>query len=221
MIWKCAICENIKFFQKSIGCPINNKTTKFCQECLLHYFENLINENDITGIITCPCGCGGDITQNYKIKQNKPLQSKQYILKQKHKEFIKSKPNKITLKNIKNTQDLQHYVNDEILTQKCPKCKTAFGDFDGCCALNCVSCKTNFCAYCRHVSLFTHQNHDHVTQCRFAQNKGNYFPSDKKTIYDKLMLVKFNKLISKYPIYFIEIMKIMPKTVKELKKNSV
>ena len=218
MIWRCSIRENIKFFQKSIRCPSDNDY-KFCQECLFHYFENLINENNISGIIMCPCGCEQNIIENKQIEKNKPLKSKQIMLKQKHMEFIKSKPNKITLSNIQNIQDIQHYINEEILTTKCPKCKIAYSDFDGCCVLNCNNCKTKFCAYCRHISLFTFENHRHIRHCKFTQNKGAYFAKNDKTINDKYMLVQFNKLINKYPRYYIEITKMMPKTVQKLKKT--
>ncbi|KAJ1474859.1 hypothetical protein T484DRAFT_1830790 [Baffinella frigidus] len=33
------------------------------------------------------------------------------------------------------------YVEEEVLTSKCPRCRTAFLDFEGCCALKCgVDC---------------------------------------------------------------------------------
>ena len=40
------------------------------------------------------------------------------------------------------------YVEEEVLTSKCPRCRTAFLDFEGCCALKCSRCPCQFCAWC-------------------------------------------------------------------------
>ena len=42
------------------------------------------------------------------------------------------------------------YVEEEILTMHCPRCKMAFADWDGCNALYCTyaGCGCNFCAFC-------------------------------------------------------------------------
>lgn len=40
------------------------------------------------------------------------------------------------------------HILDEILLLKCPRCKTAFVDFDSCNALKCGSCPCAFCAHC-------------------------------------------------------------------------
>lgn len=38
------------------------------------------------------------------------------------------------------------HIVDDIVTLKCPRCKTAFIDFSGCCSLYC-GCKCSFCAH--------------------------------------------------------------------------
>lgn len=43
---------------------------------------------------------------------------------------------------------LRHKIIDEILTLRCPRCKQAFLDFDGCFALTCGSCPCRFCGWC-------------------------------------------------------------------------
>ena len=64
-----------------------------------------------------------------------------------------------------------NHIEDEIMTLKCPAvgCGQAFLDFDGCYALRCSRCATNFCGYC----LLDHGEgieadracHAHVAQC--------------------------------------------------------
>jgi hypothetical protein len=39
-------------------------------------------------------------------------------------------------------------IADDILTLKCPRCRAAFVDFDGCFALTCGACGCGFCAWC-------------------------------------------------------------------------
>ena len=44
----------------------------------------------------------------------------------------------------------QKFIVDDILTMHCPRCKTAFVDWDGCNSLYCTvaGCGCNFCAFC-------------------------------------------------------------------------
>ena len=44
----------------------------------------------------------------------------------------------------------RRFIEDEILTMHCPRCKMAFADWDGCNALYCTyaGCGCNFCAFC-------------------------------------------------------------------------
>lgn len=46
---------------------------------------------------------------------------------------------------------LRKHIIDDILTNKCPGCKMAFLDFDGCCSVTCGNkdnCRIAFCGYC-------------------------------------------------------------------------
>ena len=40
------------------------------------------------------------------------------------------------------------FVNQEILTTRCPGCEQPFYEFEGCFALRCGTCDTAFCGYC-------------------------------------------------------------------------
>ena len=51
----------------------------------------------------------------------------------------------------------------ELLTDACPRCKQAFVDFNGCCALSCSRCPCNFCAWC--LKDCGADAHAHVANC--------------------------------------------------------
>jgi RNA recognition motif-containing protein len=59
---------------------------------------------------------------------------------------------------------LRMQIVDDILTLRCPRCKQAFLDFDGCFAISCHACPCNFCGWC----LMDCQGdaHPHVKECR-------------------------------------------------------
>jgi len=55
------------------------------------------------------------------------------------------------------------HVEEEILQMKCPRCKTAFYDFEGCFAIKCSSCPTSFCGWC--LRDCGGDAHSHVRGC--------------------------------------------------------
>ena len=59
-------------------------------------------------------------------------------------------------------QLLRLEIIDNILTLKCPRCKKAFLDYNGCCALTC-GCGCGFCAYC--LKDCGGDAHAHVPSC--------------------------------------------------------
>jgi len=56
------------------------------------------------------------------------------------------------------------HVEEEILQMKCPRCKTAFYDFEGCFAISCSSCPCKFCGWCLH-DCAGGDAHPHVRGC--------------------------------------------------------
>ncbi|KAJ8602190.1 hypothetical protein CTAYLR_003526 [Chrysophaeum taylorii] len=72
---------------------------------------------------------------------------------------------------------LHHRICEQILTLRCPKCKAAFGDFDGCFALTCAAqhCQVQFCAWCLN-HWDARDCHNHVATCPEASRRG-YFHS--------------------------------------------
>jgi hypothetical protein len=82
----------------------------------------------------------------------------------------------------------QKHICDEILTMRCPRCKMAFADWDGCNALYCTyaGCGCNFCAFCLKdcgggVKFGQNQIerrgddevHKHVNECKYAKGIGH------------------------------------------------
>ena len=64
----------------------------------------------------------------------------------------------------KRVQLFRKRIVEEILTLKCPRCKRAFIDFDGCFALTCGACRCGFCAYC--LQDCGNDAHRHVANCQ-------------------------------------------------------
>jgi Zinc finger C-x8-C-x5-C-x3-H type (and similar)/Zinc finger, C3HC4 type (RING finger) len=69
-------------------------------------------------------------------------------------------------------------VIDEILTLRCPRCRAAFIDFDGCFALKCSMCPCGFCGWCLHDCGT--DAHSHVSKCKFKTNPSPYFASKEE-----------------------------------------
>ena len=78
------------------------------------------------------------------------------------------------------------HVNDQILTTKCPKCSTAFHDFDGCFSLKCAApdCGTHFCAWClRFHDDNAQETHAHIARCTRRHEDANDMFFAPKALY--------------------------------------
>ncbi|KAH9251083.1 hypothetical protein BASA81_011158 [Batrachochytrium salamandrivorans] len=62
---------------------------------------------------------------------------------------------------------------EDLLISRCPKCRNAFLDFSGCCALTCAGCNIQFCAFCHRGE--SQNAHAHVSQCPENPNPNTYF----------------------------------------------
>ena len=71
---------------------------------------------------------------------------------------------------------VRNSIIEECLTDRCPRCRKAFFDFDGCFAVKCANCPCGFCGWC--LSDCGNDAHEHVRNCR-AKPSGcdSYFGS--------------------------------------------
>jgi hypothetical protein len=73
----------------------------------------------------------------------------------------------------KTAAKLRKTIVEEVLTLKCPRCKTAFVDWDACAALTCMTCGAAFCAWCQLDC--GGDAHAHVTHCPDSPMNGNVY----------------------------------------------
>ena len=68
-------------------------------------------------------------------------------------------------------------VND-VLTLRCPRCKAAFVEFEGCFAIKCIynNCGCGFCAWC--LKDCGRDAHEHVLQCPEREANGYFHTED-------------------------------------------
>jgi serine/threonine protein kinase len=67
------------------------------------------------------------------------------------------------------------HITGDLLTLKCPRCRTAFYDFEHCFALNCGKCSTWFCAWSLTDCGNSQAAHAHVRACADNKANGNYY----------------------------------------------
>ena len=63
-------------------------------------------------------------------------------------------------------QQAVRHVQEDILTDKCGNCGTAFFDFDACCAVKCNRCHLYFCFWCLDGGMEFGPSHTHVQKCK-------------------------------------------------------
>jgi hypothetical protein len=61
--------------------------------------------------------------------------------------------------------EVRNAIVEEGLTDRCPHCRNAFWDFEGCCAVRCSSCPGHFCGWCLAKCDGSAAAHEHVRSC--------------------------------------------------------
>ena len=94
--------------------------------------------------------------------------------------------------------DAKNTITEDILTLKCPSCKTAFVDFTGCFALSCESCPCRFCAGCLAPANSGHECHRHVSACEVCRKAGvdGYFGTFRQ--FEQIHKTRRSKLMKEF-----------------------
>jgi len=72
-------------------------------------------------------------------------------------------------------------VKNTIMNLSCPHCGIAYSEFTGCMALQCATCKGNFCGYCHSKTTTSRGAHDHVRECLMNEtNNGSYYATSEE-----------------------------------------
>jgi flagellar hook-basal body complex protein FliE len=74
-------------------------------------------------------------------------------------------------------------ARDAILNLKCPHCKAAYAEFEGCLALKCSSCNKYFCGCCHKKSVDSRSCHEHVRECDLNPTTNGSFYADTDQIH--------------------------------------
>ncbi|CDF32339.1 unnamed protein product [Chondrus crispus] len=196
---RCEICmDNIPAF-KAWGCPDDHFLCGECFGSYAKRAQEpgtLRRIVDQDGNLACPhdgCKRTYDILHLLRQRQDaseeelQPLQSELEKLKiathaKRHVKAaldVQKMELEAEFKRIQQIQDLDERraeilrleIIDQILTLRCPNCRMAFIDFDGCFDLTCDGCMHHFCAWC--ISHFSrHDVHSHVAHCPKSPQQG-------------------------------------------------
>jgi hypothetical protein len=92
------------------------------------------------------------------------------------------------------------HIEEEILQMKCPRCRIAFYDFEGCLAISCSTCPCKFCGWC-FEDCGDNDAHPHVQTCiQVPKGVDAFFPQmpDVLGAFEKAHNRRCRELIDKY-----------------------
>jgi hypothetical protein len=166
-----------------------------CWDCLQQSFKMALKPGAIQGC----CSADGDLlcsevkcrhpisVQNLApeavLEAHEALKLKVVVAKEVDKALkhqrVQLEAEYLRIEKINNTDEkvaakLHLKIVNEVLTLRCPRCQTAFLDFDGCFALRCWNdtCCCGICAWCLKDCGF--DAHSHVRVCPERQGEGYY-----------------------------------------------
>jgi hypothetical protein len=149
----CMICTETKKDLRPTPCGFHS----ICRECLAKHIDLLLQEPNWDGKVQCPCGTGGALASLPQEQQKKIIST-------------------LATRSVANIQRSGHldFIVDDVLTLRCPHCRTAFCDFTGCAAVKC-RCRKYFCGFCLTACEDDQACHAHVRRCRLNPNPDDYF----------------------------------------------
>jgi len=182
-----------------VDCPSGQPAHFVCDLCLALLASSSLNGPSFAGVILCPGpGCKGKYADQV-LAQRLPaelfarllkalLESKEKTLREElnaqNKRVLERELEEMQRRSVLQNQVLaaKRYVEEELMTLKCPRCRRAFADFSGCCALTCggdgPGCGCAFCAWC--LQDCGHDAHAHVRTCPRNPARGELFDSKRQ-----------------------------------------
>lgn len=180
---QCNICLEYSTPEKGFACAKNHF---MCWECLEEHVKHASapdsvgkSINDKNGNLYCPYpDCNEEITlldvakeprifsliekmkTDFESKKavDKALKEQEARLKREHDRLMA-----IADEEERNAARIRLDIVENVLTLRCPRCKVAFLDYEGCAALTCSNCRAGFCSMC--LKDCGHDAHAHVVHC--------------------------------------------------------
>jgi len=196
---QCSVCMD--YFSHGEGLPCASGEHFLCWEnCFFPYIESakapgaIGRSVDKDGNLTCPgCKNSSPFTAQHVANVKGPPEALEAIMSLRQQvvserliaEALDEQKERLT-KEFERIQAMTNltertahitrlHIIEEILTLRCPRCKTAFVDFSGCFALTCGknSCHAGFCAWC--LMDCGGDAHGHVPTCPQNGKRGDVF----------------------------------------------
>lgn len=200
-----------------------------CNTCYVGHVSAELERPEFDGKIMCPlhrmneCDCTGFSVcfiaktvpeQLFNEYDRKRFACKEKMLVDQLKDDFEKKLKLEQSQSVIETE--RKYIMENILTLKCPGCKQAYCDFDGCMVLKCFNCKTNFCGKCHFVCKIG-QAHAHVATCGATTQEKGYWknPTQVKMFQNRLRKRALDKYLSTKSNR-TEIVKAIQKDLKDL-----
>lgn len=197
---ECQCCFEERNIDQGIECK-NGHFICSVEECLDKFVKCIIPVIGQEGKLSCPCcQCELDLQiiaahlckNTWKDLNDAILDSKMKLkyaslqsdfdqrLKKKVDELINEYGDQTSVMKEKAKMNAAK-IRNEVLNLKCPHCSTAYIDFTGCMALQCETCKGNFCGYCHTKTESSSGAHNHVRTCIMNETRtGSYYATEEE-----------------------------------------
>ena len=184
---ECKICLDYYLIDKGYSCK---KKHFMCWECFENHVKQVSGPDSVgksvdkdgnllciecDELITLLNVAKGSVPKNVfdlleKLKSNSAMKKAVDKALQEQETRLKKEFERILAIQDQDEREAERFrldIIENILTLRCPRCKVAFIDYEGCAALTCGCCKAGFCAFC--LTDCGDDAHAHVPSC--AQNE--------------------------------------------------
>ena len=222
----CIICMDYQPVGHGFSC---SKKHFQCWECFAEFVKQASEPDSVgktineKGNLLCPdTKCNNEITLHDVAKENVPekifeslkqlttdfkiKKAVEKALKESEARRIKEQARLAAIrdKEERKAEEVRLYLIENVLTLRCPRCKTAFIDYTGCAALTCSNCRVGFCAIC--LQDCGTDAHAHVPNCPENFSRGIYI---SQGVFDEHHRKRREKIIN-------DMLKELPKKARDI-----